>query len=79
MHNCEGCTTRKNIGSPKYLAFTKACPYIERNNNGACPCTKCIVKTMCRQRCEPFDVFIGYIIPQCYTTNKKDIKEGDNI
>jgi len=57
MNNCKGCTTRENIGSPKYLAFGAACPYIERNKDGACPCTKCIVKTMCHECCDPFQNF----------------------
>jgi len=43
---CEGCCVRHLQGED--------CDFIKNNTNGSCPCTICVVKTMCQDWCESF-------------------------
>jgi len=48
--NCKGCGTLKDVNGE--------CHYALGNSDGKCPCTTCIVKSMCEQSCEDFEKFI---------------------
>lgn len=47
--NCEGCYTRMTNGN-------ESCRYIV--NDGSCPCSECIVKSMCNDSCEDFSEYV---------------------
>ena len=47
---CEGCTIYKPDDHD-------GCRYDSANNEGACPCSHCIVKAMCWDMCPPFKIF----------------------
>lgn len=49
---CEGCLTYRTLEGD-YLAYCTFVGY----NDGRCPCTQCIVKPMCEDTCESFEVF----------------------
>lgn len=51
MSNCEGCTTHK-VGEH----FN--CSFIADNEDGSCPCTKCIVKVICDEPCDDFEEWV---------------------
>jgi len=57
MNYCEGCDT---------LTLDAGCGANKYNLYGKCPCTKCIVKPMCKKACEPFllwqDLYIASLI-----------------
>jgi hypothetical protein len=45
--NCNGCGTE--------------CEMIEFNKNRSCPCTQCLVKTMCHDMCEEWGEWYEYL------------------
>jgi len=47
-HNeCYGCS----VYTIEYNGDLLYCDYIDRNIDGMCPCTKCVVKMMCINGC----------------------------
>lgn len=46
--NCKGCLTYSTSDA-------KHCS--SDNSNGKCPCTTCVIKVMCNDACETFNVF----------------------
>jgi hypothetical protein len=48
MNHCKGCLTYICSSS------TGGCGSISNNTNGTCPCSKCIVKSVCEEVCKPF-------------------------
>ncbi len=54
--NCSGCSVNN---SP-----IEDCNYYNYNKDGSCPCTECLVKTMCKsetQECDPFYTWSGVV------------------
>ena len=51
-HHCKGCITPDD--GPDF----DGCPYTEYNIEGACPCTICVVKTMCGDPCPEYEKWI---------------------
>ena len=51
MDYCKGCT----IYNPE--DDNDQCNYASTNNEGACPCSHCIVKVICWEMCPPFKAF----------------------
>ena len=49
---CEGCCSISCILSNDF------------NDNGECPCTKCAIKVMCHNACNPFYFFRENILTQ---------------
>jgi len=49
INHCEGCLTT--------TSKTTYCTFIFYNNEGQCPCSKCIVKMMCERACYRFMTF----------------------
>jgi hypothetical protein len=46
---CEGCCVYKRVDPDDV-----ACRHILQNDEGQCPCTKCIIKVMCEEPCEDY-------------------------
>ena len=44
IEHCNGCIA--------------GCILFDHYNNGDCPCSECVVKPMCDNRCNDFNVFI---------------------
>ena len=49
--NCKSCNEFNN----------SRCPFVNYNKHNECPCTVCLIKTMCKKPCEAFDKFKSYI------------------
>ena len=60
MDHCKGCTVYHNTG----------CSYGNYNKGATCPCTKCIVKKMCRVSCDAYDEWSDY----AYYDRTKELK-----
>jgi hypothetical protein len=51
-NNCEGCFT---YHGDEYTVGD--CTHICYNDDGKCPCTRCVVKPMCKDACVDYDNF----------------------
>ena len=47
---CEGCWTYNIVKKPR-------CKHIPMKDNKQCPCSICLVKTMCNKVCEEFAIY----------------------
>ena len=45
VNYCKGCNEYHDTG----------CSFINHNRDGTCPCTECVVKTMCLVSCDSYD------------------------
>ena len=48
---CEGCESYNNSCTGEVIHI----------NNNTCPCSICLVKTMCRYDCQPFQMYVSII------------------
>jgi len=66
---CEGCISYKLIGEHKRCM----CNLLPAYNKKQCPCSSCLVKTMCEAVCKKFEIYVSKypLLPLVY--NKGDI------
>ena len=57
-HLCKGCTTYFPIETDDHAPDDCS----DFNDTGECPCTKCIVKSMCGVMCEPYEIWYETIV-----------------
>lgn len=50
MNHCKGC---RSYASPGHLP----CTWKTYNESGKCPCSLCIIKGMCNDSCDPYEVW----------------------
>ena len=50
--SCKGCASRD---------AEPGCAQIYRNT-GQCPCSQCLVKSMCHNECSQFEMFTTYVL-----------------
>ena len=55
MTSCGGCLTHK----VQQMSETILCQYTKYNKTGSCPCTICLVKSMCENGCETRDKWLN--------------------
>lgn len=54
MNHCKGCLTYKKWIDDDIEDDPDAiyCSKVEKNHDGSCPCTLCIIKGMCMETCD---------------------------
>lgn len=45
-NHCHGC-----------VIYNNECDTQKNNFDGSCPCSQCIIKTMCENSCERYDIY----------------------
>jgi hypothetical protein len=70
MHNCKGCLVYVAPSRQEHPSVN--CSMSTQNKkDGNCPCTLCIVKTMCMDPCDSYN-----INRRCSSTGLLDINEN---
>jgi len=65
LKHCKGCATYISEDLDYVL-----CSRSSDNEDGNCPCSKCIVKSMCEEVCPPFNRWV-YILDKDFVFYKK--------
>ena len=68
LNHCKGCLTYKSEDLNDVF-----CSRISDNEDGNCPCSKCIIKSMCDEVCPQFNRWVSILDKEFYfTENKKE-------
>lgn len=57
MNHCKGCLTY--IEGDEDDPDAIYCSKVEKNHDGSCPCTLCIIKSMCMETCDTRYIYSG--------------------
>lgn len=58
-YNCLDCRNYKNLYTKQNVSYDIYCFVLYKNDLvGSCPCSECLVKSMCKENCNEFLEFV---------------------
>ena len=77
MEECKGCTSLRPHRLHKKKGYCSAGVILQSSETYSCPCSICLVKTMCNTACEDFQTYKSLCRAKVNRINREVNNNGD--